>query len=193
MNVDFYNMFWNWLLLSTVTIFYLYLLIHPSASSSSTFLMPKFLLKHNSDHVLPNLRSVLLLLDPASSSLLLQQLTATHWFSKVTAQLQPNYKTDQDVGQVHSNQPPLLTFNHDLMKLISIRHPSKAKLRSDGIGDSYSMEKSISPLHVTAVVYWGLEGWGSSGGVVRNDSKRDHYNFKTITKLTKGQSAFLSS
>lgn len=80
------------------------------------------------------------------------------------------------------------------MKLISIRHPSKAKLRSDGIGDSYSMEKSVSPLYLTAVVYWGLEGWGSSGGVVRMTLRGITIeNFKTITKLTKGQSAFLSS
>lgn len=60
MNVDFY--LWKWLLLSTTTIFYIYLLTHPSASSSPTFLMtPKFSLKHNSDHVLLNLRNFLLL------------------------------------------------------------------------------------------------------------------------------------
>lgn len=60
MNVDFY--LWKWLLPSTTTIFYIYLLTHPSASSSPTFLMtPKFSLKHNSDHVLLNLRNFLLL------------------------------------------------------------------------------------------------------------------------------------
>ena len=41
---------------------------------------PKFSLKHNSDHVLLNLRNFLLLSAPASPSLLLQQFIATHWF-----------------------------------------------------------------------------------------------------------------